>query len=290
LQLVRPRKFLSWKRRWIFGASVHVLVFCFAFSLTNRRTEITDLAHFSNQEGVTEYLAFLDNSIQEKKKSFKVIIEVIAVKKSNGWNLAKGKCLLYIAIDSIASSLEYGDLISFKTSPVIVKPPANPEQFNYKQWLAYNQVYQQLYLQKGQWQLKGHQYGNSLVAIAIRMREKLLQIFRDNGIAGDEYAVLSALLLGATGEIDQEVMSAYSASGAMHVLSVSGLHVGIIYMALNALLFFMERNRKSRIVKAAVLIIFLWFYALLTGLSPAVLRSAAMLSYIVIGKSIGRYT
>src|SRR6185436_777529 len=175
LQLVRPRKFLSWKRRWIFGASVHVLVFCFAFSLTNRRTEITDLAHFSNQEGVTEYLAFLDNSIQEKKKSFKVIIEVIAVKKSNGWNLAKGKCLLYIAIDSIASSLEYGDLISFKTSPVIVKPPANPEQFNYKQWLAYNQVYQQLYLQKGQWQLKGHQYGNSLVAIAIRMREKLLQ-------------------------------------------------------------------------------------------------------------------
>ena len=122
------------------------------------------------------------------------------------------------------------------------------------------------------------------------MRGKLLKIFKDNHINGDDYAVLAALLLGDTDEIDQEIMRAYAASGALHVLSVSGLHVGIIYLGLNSALFFLNRNRKTQILKAGILILFLWYYALLTGLSPAVLRSSAMLSFIVIGKALERST
>jgi len=96
--------------------------------------------------------------------------------------------------------------------------------------------------------------------------------------------------LGYEEEIDQQIINAYSASGALHVLSVSGLHVGIIFIALNMFLSFMDRKRKAKIVKSFIIVLFLWFYALLTGLSPSVLRSAAMLSFVVIGMVSERKT
>ncbi len=284
------RKFFSYKNRWMFGLSAHLLTFLFAYLLTELKTEIHDHDHFSKVKNASAFIAYLNDSKQEKAKSYKTTISVVAVRSADKWINTEGKCLVYISKDSVSSDLSYGDLILFTGIPAEVQPPGNPSQFNYKQWLSFNQVFHQLFLGSSKWKIVGHHYGYSIVEIAINMREKLLKIFRDNNISGDDYAVVSALLLGDTDEIDQDIINAYSASGALHVLSVSGLHVGIIYFALNGILFFMNRNRKTKLVKAGILILFLWFYALLTGLSPAVLRSAAMLSYVVIGKSIDRYT
>ena len=289
-QVLLPKKFFSYQARWLFGVSAQLLTFSFAWLLTELNTEINFKNHFSKVENVSEYMAYLDNSPQEKSKSFKVILKVVAVKSANNWKKVEGKCHVYFYKDSSSARLRYGDLISFSIAPSEVQPPANPSQFNYKKFLSYNQVYHQLYLKSEKWNAIANHRGNSIVEMAINMREKLLKIFKDNNISGDDYAVVSALLLGDTDEIDQEIMNAYAASGALHVLSVSGLHVGIIYIALNAVLFFLNRNKKTRIIKAGILILFLWYYALLTGLSPAVLRSAAMLSYIVIGKALDRYT
>lgn len=285
-----PKKFFSYRHRWMFGLSAHLLTFSFTWLLTELKTEINYPDHFSKVENVTAYMAYLDDGKLEKSKSYKTTIRVTGVKSGNQWIKAEGRCLVYISKDSVSEKLRYGDLIVFATRPSDVQPPANPSQFNYKRWLSFNQIYHQVFLSSTKWNVVAHHKGNPVVEMAINMREKLLNIFRDNNISGDDYAVVSALLLGDTDEIDQDIINAYAASGALHVLSVSGLHVGIIYIALSAVLFFMNRNRKTKVLKAAILILFLWFYALLTGLSPAVLRSAAMLSYIVIGKSLDRYT
>jgi competence protein ComEC len=284
------RKFFSYKNRWMFGLSAQLLIFLFAYLLTELKTEIHDQDHFSKVKNASAFIAYLDDSKQEKTKSYKTTISIVAVKSENKWTSAKGKCLAYISKDSISADLRYGDLIIFTGMPLEVQAPGNPSQFNYKQWLSYNQVYHQLFLGSSTWKVIGHHYGHSVVEMSINMRDKLLKIFKDNNISGDDYAVVSALLLGDTDDIDQDILNAYSASGALHVLSVSGLHVGIIYIALNAMLFFMNKNKVLKLLKTGILILFLWYYALLTGLSPAVLRSAAMLSYIVIGKSLGRYT
>ncbi len=274
----------------MFGLSAQLLTFLFAYLLTELKTEINHPNHFSKVNNGSAFIAYLSDSKQEKSKSYKTTVEVVAVKSGDKWFATEGKCLVYISKDSLSANLRYGDLILFSSQPAEVQPPGNPSQFNYRQWLSYNQVYHQLFLASSKWNGIGHHYGYSIVEMAINMREKLLKIFKDNNISGDDYAVVSALLLGDVDEIDQDIMNAYAASGALHVLSVSGLHVGIIYIALNAVLFFMNRNKKLKLVKAGILILFLWYYALLTGFSPAVLRSAAMLSYIVIGKSLGRYT
>ena len=110
-----------------------------------------------------------------------------------------------------------------------------------------------------------------IAGVSYSLREKLLGIFNVNGIKGQDYAVLSALILGDESEINHETMSAYAASGTIHILSVSGMHVGIIFFALNLVLgFFLDRTNGTRIFKSFLIILILWFYALLTGLSPPV--------------------
>ena len=117
------------------------------------------------------------------------------------------------------------------------------------------------------------------------MRKYLFTVL-DEHLPGDrEMAVASALLLGYREHLDQDVIKAYSSSGAMHVLAVSGLHVGIIYIIFNFMFSFLARLRNGLMIKAVVIILLIWVYASITGLSPSVLRAATMFSFIAFAKS-----
>ena len=105
----------------------------------------------------------------------------------------------------------------------------------------------------------------------------------------DDFGVASAIMLGYRDYINPEIMRAYAGSGALHVLSVSGLHVGVVFVMLNFLLGWMDNKGRGMVIaKAVIVILFIWFYACLTGLSPPVLRSALMFSLIQIGRVSNR--
>jgi len=266
----------SYRNRWIAPLISYAFVFLTGYLLTNLGADKNFPNHFRNKPGLQGFVGLVTLPVTEKEKSFKTIIKIISLKSEGELIDASGNCLVYFAKDSLSSGIKYGDLIYFSEQPAGVKPPANPAQFNYKRWLEFNHVYDQVYLQHNRWKLLQRDQGNPLFAFSYALREKLMNVFSAYKIAGQEYAVLSALILGQTDEIDQETISAYAASGALHVLSVSGLHVGIIYVAINFLLSFLDKKHKTKILKSVVIILFLWYYALLTGLSPSVLRSATM--------------
>jgi len=286
----------AWKRkngyrnRWMAPLAGLIFTFFSGNLVTNLKTEKNIPSHFRNKEKAQGYVGMVTMPVTEKQKSYKTIIKIVSIKNEKGLIPVFGKCLVYFSKDSLSAKIKYGDLIFFKEYPVEVKPPSNPSQFDYKRWLGFNNIYDQVFLDKGAWKLLLHDQGNPLFAFSFSLRDKLLGIFSTNKISGQEYAVLSALILGCSDEIDQEVISAYAASGALHVLSVSGLHVGIIYVAINFILSFLDRRRKTKLLKSILIILFLWFYALLTGLSPSVLRSATMLSFIIVGSLKRPYT
>jgi len=290
LQFLFRKKFQWYRRRWLAGAMSYVASFLSGYVLTGLNTEKKYPEHFRNFQNVSCYIGYLDQPASEKAKSFKTVIRVLYVSDNNQWKCATGNCLAYLLKDSLSSILKYGDLILFTAKPVEVPLPANPSQFDYKRWLGFNKIFDQVYIDGKEWKLIERDCGNQLSAFSYRLRDQLLEIFGENFITGQDYAVLSALILGYEDDIDQETINAYAASGALHILSVSGMHVGIIYIALNFFLGFLDRNRKTRLLKSTIVILFLWFYALLTGLSPSVLRSATMLSFIVIGQMKRQYT
>lgn len=285
------RIFSSYRFRWLPGVPIYFLTVLLFYIITLENASINYPNHFSKNISEAEgFIGYLSDELVEKTKSRKTEIEITSVQRNGSWEPCTGKCLAYISKDSTSRKLSYGDVIAFATVPSETTPPQNPSQFDYKRYLAFHQMYHQVYLASDKWVPLNAKAGSSVKRLAFDARKKLLKIYSENNISGQELAVLSSLTLGYTDDIDEETQQAFAASGALHVLSVSGLHVGIIVYALSLILFFLDKGRRNKIIKTLLLIIFIWVYALVTGLSPAVQRAAVMFTVIILGKAFLRQT
>ena len=103
------------------------------------------------------------------------------------------------------------------------------------------------------------------------------------------FELAAALLLGYRAELDKDLMKTFSRTGTIHIISVSGLHVGIIFIVLQWIILKLKFI-KNRFLEAIILISSIWFYALLTGLPASVSRCALMISIGIISKIIYRNT
>jgi len=277
---------LSYSYSWIFGTVLTVTLFLSGFQITVFDTDKFKPNHFSKFLDDTELFYVKANEpYLEKEKSYKISVSVLAVRKNGKWIETSGSAMCYFRKDSASKQLRYGDCMIVKTIFTEVKPPQNPGEFNYKRFLSFHNIYHQSYIPSENWKPVGINSGNKILNASYNLREYLLNIYRENNITGDEYAVGSALVLGYTDKLDQDLISAYASSGALHVLSVSGLHVGIIYIIFNYLFLFLDKIKHGKFIKCISLLFIIWFYATLTGLSPSVLRSAAMFTFIIVAKT-----
>lgn len=283
------KKYSTYHFRWLDGVISSLVFIILGLNLCVGNKEINNPKHFNNfQQKETQYIYKIIESVEEKKRSYKTTAEVIAFNINNKWQLTEGKAIVYITKDSASKILQYGDVIYSNTAPTEVKPPANPNEFNYKNYLASKNIYHQVYLSSNKWILLKNGEGNIFKNFSLQLRNKLLQIFQKNNVEGEDYAVVSALILGYDDKIDAELLKSYSNAGITHILSVSGMHVAVIYGALLFIFGFIERLKKLKYTKPIILLSFIWFYAMLTGLSPSVMRSAAMISFVIIGQSLNR--
>lgn len=191
--------------------------------------------------------------------------------------------LLYFPKDSIADHLKQGAELLVYTR---LAPPVNngnPDEFDYVRYLKHKGVTGTAYVASGHWQVTGEDSSRTFRQMALGCREKVLALYRGLGFRGDELAVLSALTVGDKEELSDDIVETYSASGASHVLALSGLHIGFIY-ALFQFLFapLWKRWRWLRPVSLLFILVFLWGFAFLTGLSSSVVRSVIMFSLLAL--------
>jgi len=125
------------------------------------------------------------------------------------------------------------------------------------------------------------------MAFSIRTRDQLFRILQNHLPTKNELAVGAALILGKKDLLETATRMAYANTGAMHVLAVSGLHVGLIYIGISFLLgLFPFRSSTWVWIKTWIMVAGVWFFALLTGASPSVLRAATMFSFIIVGQAM----
>lgn len=286
-----PLTFFSSKARSLKSLTgIFVLLFIAFFGIYRTITsiEINDSNHFSKSAEPDYYLGKVTEEPALKKKSVKTILVIDRKFTSDSSAICTGKTLAYIEQDSASRQLKYGDIIIFSKSPVPIDGPSNPGSFDYKRYMEGRNVFHQVYLRAGEWKIKDRDKGNLLIAKALEFRKKLIGIFEKHGITGTDKAVASALLLGADDEIDPETMKDYSGSGVLHILSVSGMHVGIIYLIIEFTLKILLPGKRSRYLKIIIPLILIWFYSLLSGLSPSVLRAATMFSFLLVAELFNR--
>ncbi|HCN83979.1 MAG TPA: competence protein, partial [Sphingobacteriaceae bacterium] len=166
--------------------------------------------------------------------------------------------------------------------------PYTPSEFNYKAYLADHGIYHQTFINGDQVRLLDHKKGNAFIDFSFRLREKLVLKFNKYIPGNDAASVASTLILGYRADLSKEILDAYSKTGTMHVLSVSGMHVSIVFIVMAFMLKFMDRSKRLKLIRAALIIILIWFYAIITGYSAAACRAALMLSFVIIGKASQR--
>jgi len=226
---------------------------------------------------------------KEKSNSYKSLIALHAVFNDSTPVVTREKILVYFAKTSKTQTLNPGDVIVFSDTPHMVRNSGAPYAFDYKSFLERKKIYRQVYLKDNNWRIADVSYASIWVK-AERTREKLLGIYRAQNLGANETEIFSALTLGYKRGLDPETKRVFSAAGAMHVLAVSGLHVGIVYGVFVWLLGFLRKRKSGRIVFVAGALLLLWAYAFVTGLSPSVMRSATMFSLMAIATGINRKT
>ena len=263
----------DYKYRWVFGVILNLHLIFIGVAIVHIRNDDLD-------SDCDVWVARLMECPTEKEKSVKVVLQMQS---------DVGSLMAYFEKNERSLSLRYGDVIAFYEPPKLVELPMNPEQFDYKKYLGRKGIARQVYLKNDSWELLGYNSANPIYAFSYRLRDFLLATMRNLGISDDEYAVAAAILLGYDDTLPTELRQKYVTAGSMHILCVSGMHVGVIFMVFSYVLGFLDKRKWwQNIMKQSLLLLLIWIYALLAGLAPSILRSTIMLSFVIIGNMINR--
>jgi len=273
--------------RWFFGAIVTLCLFSGGMALHQYQNELRSDTHFSGFPRTAYLIIKVDEQPVPKATSWKMKCKVLGVADSTGAQRAvTGSLMLYAKKTGSRPVCHYGDILTVAAGSVRpVSPPQNPDEFNYKRYLAFNNIYFQAYTD----QLTDLHCNkaNPVRKWVYGVQQYFKKVLAQNIGAQNETGVAQALLYGYDDDIDAETVQAYSNTGTLHVLAVSGMHVGIIFMILGLFLRFMDKQQKLKIAKGILILAVLWLYSLLCGLSPSILRATVMFSFIIVADLLG---
>jgi len=204
---------------------------------------------------------------------------------SESWVETEEKINFYL---KDTTKIKVGNWISTDSYLNRIEGAKNPAQFDYAEFMQKRFVYYQTFSKS----VEVHFHEESLSSYSAEIRESLIQKFKNAGIDGNRLAVLIAISLGDKSYLEESLKNNYAGAGAMHILAVSGLHVGIVYLIFTSLFKVLKLGDKliARIIKGVVLLLVVWSFAIITGLSPSVQRAACMFSFLIFADIFSRHS
>ncbi|MCF6129169.1 ComEC family competence protein [Flavobacterium sp. AS60] len=270
----------------IFGSLVFLVSLFVGISTALIHKENSNPYHYTNQITDYEKVHKMDLLLEEKLKNTKKNYRYIGNIKELDGERSLGKIILNIAKKDTVRNLKIGSHLKVIGIVFKNKNPLNPNVFNYGKYLENQEIYAQVYAKPNQIEIGN--YESSLWSGFSNFRETIISNLEHSAIAKEELNVLNALILGQQQDISPEVLKDYQYAGAVHVLSVSGLHVGFIMLFITFLLKPISNSRKGSLLKLLIIVLSLWSFAILAGLSPSIVRSVTMFSFLAIGIHLRR--
>lgn len=269
----------------VFGITTLLLSFIIGISTAAFHNETLRPNHYLNQIQEEVYYE-IDITIREKLKSTLKNSRYISNVNAIDGNKSFGKIILNIKQTKPALHLPIGSRIKVYGGIYKNKNPFNPNQFDYGKYLENQQIYGQIYTGENQIILGKAEV--SLWAYFSNFRSKIIQNLEQSEFKSEELNIMIALLLGQQQDISPETLKDYQLAGAVHILSVSGLHVGFILLFVTFLLKPIGNTKRNAFIKLMIILLSLWSYGILAGLAPSVVRSVTMFSFVAIGNHLRR--
>lgn len=285
--------FWFWARKRIFqsvelGIVTYLCFFAIGYVSYQMRLPMFQSNHYTHitTSDIPEMLQLkITETLKDDNFNHKYLAEIYEVNGNN----SKGKVLVNVSKDSIESRFLVDDLILVYSTISEIPKPLNPHQFDYSKYMKSLGVYGQLHISRKE--IIKHQIGApTLRGFAQNRRARIIEKLQKTKLETDERAIIQALVLGEKKDIDKNLYEKYAAAGAVHILAVSGLHVSIIYFILSFLLKPLSRFKYGSLIQVISIVLSLWGFALLSGLSPSVTRAVTMFSFFALAEVLNRDT
>lgn len=273
----------------IYSVSVQVFLFFLPFKTFEYYKENLNQYHYTNylSQHSQKTIGVIKDISLTKSKLAKLTLYINAIEINNNWKYCDGKTIVYVK-GSENRNLSIGNevLIQSKYNPIYNN--GNPNEFDYKKFMERKNIFHTVFVNSHKIHFIKRLNDFSIVDYGSKLKHHIVTILRESKLSQNAFSICSALIVGYDDEIDSEVINSFSHSGTLHMLSVSGLHTGVIYSILLFLFSMIDKNNRFKLTKTFVIIICLFLFVLITGLSPSVLRASVMFSLIIIGKTFYR--
>ena len=223
---------------------------------------------------------------EKKNSSCSFIASIISAANDDSIYYPHGSMMLWFMSDTIPSGWRPGDRMLLRITPRPAVNNGNPCEFNYRRYLEGQGVRYMAFFRASDIIAYRSANHRSLRESSLIVAHGMIDTFRRAGLSGEELGLVTALIIGDKELLDKEKLTSFSRAGAMHVMAVSGLHVGMISIALSFLLFFLKG--RGRVFRALIIVTALWGFAFITGMSPSVLRATIMFTFLQAGSLLNR--
>lgn len=266
----------------------------FGFFSLGMLTEITHQElhfqhHYSNDIDDFDKTKTIQIKIRQVLRSSTYYDKYIGILQYCDSSKVSGKLLLNIKKDSSSTKLQVDDILVTKTKMVPINTSLNPSTFNYKNYLAKQYIFHQIYLDSLTFSVTKNT-SQSIYGKAAQLRNHIKVALQKYNFTKDEFAIIDALFLGQRQELSETIRTQYTKAGAIHILAISGLHIGILLWMLNVILKPLERFHYGNGIKLMLIVSILWCFAIVAGLSASVVRAVTMFSILTIGMHLKRQT
>lgn len=231
----------------------------------------------------TFYTSTIISKPASTAKTIKYKVEIDQVKFQDSWSDVYEEAILYFNKNDTPPDFDYGDKLLIKGHPVYVENQKNPYAFDYALYLQRQGIYLQDYISTEDFMIINENHGSSPYYLSLYIGDYAEKVLSTYISSERELNMAKAMLIGRREEITPEMEYVYESSGTAHILAVSGLHVGIIYLIFSSIFKFLKR-RKSNWIYFGINFCAIWSFAFITGLSPSAQRAATMLTFILIAE------
>lgn len=287
LLLLGAEHFIAKKPSFRFGplcAFLTVMIGVLSISLKDDKNNRRHYSHFNDHQPRT-YILKIHEVLKDNIFSERYIAKVIFMDSLP----VSGKVLLHINKEPRETNLKVDDEIVSFTALHSVPHPLNPYQFNYKNYLEGLGVNDQLRFLQDQF-IRKEEPKTTIYGLAANMRNHIIEKLKQESFGAEELGIIQALLLGQRNEVTEATNVDYKDAGAFHILALSGLHIGILLGLLHFLLAPLELLPKGRTIKLILIVLLLWGFAFLAGMSASILRAVTMFSFIAYALYLNRPT
>jgi competence protein ComEC len=272
-----------------FGLATYFLAFGIGASTQIIHTDSFQKSNYIHEKSIFDKPQLISVAIKEKLRSsayndrYIVLVNQIDGKKKSG------RILLNVRKDSLNHSFEIGTHLQIKGSLYQNSPAKNPNQFDYGKYLENKQIYAQMYADASDIKM-GSIMEKDVWYYTAKLRTKIIRNLEKTHFNKAELHVAIALILGQQQDISPEIIRDYQFAGAVHILSVSGLHIGFILLFVTFILKPFPNTRRGSFIKLIIILLSLSSFGFIAGLAPSVLRSVTMFSFVAIGMYLRRST